>query len=185
MDMDNGVLWEVLEQEIKECSLCELCSTRKNTVVGDGNKEAKIVFVGEAPGQVEDDGGLPFQGRAGQLLNKILAGFGVKREDVYICNTVKCRPPENRNPRPEELVACRSYLDRQIDLIKPDAIICLGTFAAQAVLNSKEPISKLRGAIYESGNVNIIATFHPAYALRNPSITMDIWRDLKVALGRR
>jgi DNA polymerase len=137
------------------------------------------VFVGEAPGFDEDQQGLPFVGRAGQLLTKIIESINLKREDVYICNVLKCRPPDNRNPEPDEVAACNPFLKKQLAAIKPKIVCCLGTFAAQTVLQTASPIGKLRGKLFDKDGIRVIATFHPAYLLRSPEKKREVWEDMK------
>lgn len=168
-----------LKKEIVSCTKCELYETRKNVVFGSGNPNAELMFIGEAPGMEEDLQGLPFVGRAGQLLTKIIESIGLKRKDVYIANILKCRPPENRNPLPTEILTCEEYLIRQIDLIKPKVICALGKFAAQALLKTQEPITKLRGTFYDYKGIKFMPTFHPAYLLRNPQDKRFVWEDMK------
>jgi DNA polymerase len=163
---------------VSKCKKCELGGLRTHAVYGDGNEYADILFVGEAPGAEEDRQGLPFVGRAGQLLNRLLEQVGLKRSEVYICNLLKCRPPENRDPLPEELAACRSYLDRQIALIKPKIIVCLGLFAAQEILNSKESMARMRGVQHKISDIFVIPTYHTAAALRFPAYKQQIYDDL-------
>jgi uracil-DNA glycosylase family 4 len=163
---------------VEKCRKCSLGFRRTHAVYGDGNEFAEIMFVGEAPGGEEDRQGLPFVGRAGQLLNRLLEQVGLKRSEVYICNLMKCRPPENRDPTPEELAACRPYLDKQIAVIKPRIIVCLGLYAAQAILNTKEAMARLRGAHHKIGDTVIIPTYHTAAALRFPSYKQQIYDDL-------
>ena len=171
---------EDLRTAIGDCQRCKLCSGRTNIVFGVGNSHAKLMFVGEGPGRDEDLKGEPFVGRAGQLLTDIITkGMGLKREDVYICNVVKCRPPENRNPEPDEVAACEPFLKKQIDIIGPDIIVGLGKFAVQTLLNSKVPISKLRGNWASYHGIKLMPTFHPAYLLRNPADKKLVWEDIK------
>lgn len=171
---------EELRAEIGDCQRCKLCSGRTNIVFGVGNPQAKLMFVGEGPGRDEDLQGEPFVGRAGQLLTDIITkGMGLKREDVYICNVVKCRPPENRNPEPDEVAACEPFLKKQIDLVRPDFIVGLGKFAVQTLLRSKAPISKLRGNWHSYHGIRLMPTFHPAYLLRNPADKKLVWEDIK------
>lgn len=171
---------EELRAEIGDCQRCKLCSGRTNIVFGVGNPQAKLMFIGEGPGRDEDLQGEPFVGRAGQLLTDIITkGMGLKREDVYIANVVKCRPPENRNPEPEEVAACEPFLKKQIDLVRPDIIVGLGKFAVQTLLQSKAPISKLRGKWHSYHGIKLMPTFHPAYLLRNPSDKKLVWEDIK------
>jgi uracil-DNA glycosylase len=170
----------VLRQEVAACTQCtELASLRANTVFGVGNPKARLCFMGEAPGADEDRTGEPFVGRAGQLLTKIIEACKLKREDVYILNMIKCRPPGNRNPLPNELANCRGFLERQLDLIQPEFICCLGAVASQNLLNSQVPISKLRGKLHAYRGIKVVCTFHPAYLLRNPAAKKDAWDDMK------
>jgi len=162
---------ETLEQvrkDLGDCRRCKLAPTRKTIVFGEGNPHAELVFIGEGPGADEDEQGLPFVGRAGKLLNRMMQTVGLKREDVYICNVVKCRPPENRTPEKDEVDACSPFLYRQIEAIKPRLICCLGAPAVRTVLGIKEGITKIRGHFYEFGSTKALATVHPAYVLRNP-----------------
>lgn len=164
-----------------DCSRCKLHTLgRKQVVFGVGNPEADLMFVGEAPGADEDEQGIPFVGRAGQLLTKIIEAIGLRRSDVYIANVIKCRPPGNRNPEPDEVETCEPFLFSQIDVIKPRVIVALGKFAAQALLRTDAPISRLRGRVYEYRGAKLIPTFHPAYLLRNPSSKREVWEDMKV-----
>jgi DNA polymerase len=148
-------------------------------VYGVGNPDADLMFVGEAPGADEDIQGIPFVGRAGQLLTKIIEAIELKRDDVYIANVIKCRPPNNRNPDPDEVEECEGFLFRQIDSIQPKVIVALGTFAAKALLKTQDPISRLRGRIYEYRGAKLIPTFHPAFLLRSPERKRDVWEDMK------
>jgi DNA polymerase len=169
-----------LRAAIGDCQRCKLCSGRTNIVFGVGNPRAKLLFVGEGPGRDEDLQGEPFVGRAGQLLTDIITrGIGMKREDVYICNVVKCRPPENRNPEPDEVAACEPFLKKQIDLVRPEIIVALGKFAVQTLLQSKSPITKLRGNWHRYHGIKLMPTFHPAYLLRNPADKKLVWEDIK------
>ncbi len=170
-----------LREQTLACTLChELASTRKSVVFGSGNPQAKLMFIGEAPGYEEDAQGLPFVGKAGQLLTKIIEAIGLTREEVFIANTLKCRPPGNRPPHPDEIQNCRPYLLKQISLIAPKIICALGTFAAQTILESQTPISRLRGQFYEKNGLKIACTFHPAYLLRNPAEKRKVWEDMKM-----
>lgn len=170
-----------LREEVMPCVLChELAGSRKTVVFGAGNESAQIMFVGEAPGAEEDQQGLPFVGQAGQLLTKIIESIQLTREEVYIANVLKCRPPKNRPPRPEEISNCRPYLTRQIERIRPKIVCALGTFAAQTLLESETPISQLRGKFYDREGYKLIATYHPAYLLRNPSEKRKVWEDMKL-----
>jgi uracil-DNA glycosylase family 4 len=162
---------ETLEQvrrDLGDCQRCRLAAGRKTIVFGQGNPHAALVFVGEAPGADEDEQGLPFVGRAGQLLNRLIKFIGMKREEVYICNIVKCRPPQNRTPQPDEIEACSPFLFRQIEAIRPRLVCCLGAPAVRTLLGIKEGITKIRGRFYDYGNTKAFVAFHPAYILRNP-----------------
>ena len=171
---------EELRAQIGDCRRCKLCSGRTNLVFGVGHPNARLMFVGEGPGRDEDIQGEPFVGRAGQLLTDIITkGMGLKREDVYIANVVKCRPPENRNPEPDEVAACEPFLKKQIDLVRPEIIVGLGKFAVQTLLQSKVPISKLRGNWHRYHGIKLMPTFHPAYLLRNPADKKLVWEDIK------
>jgi DNA polymerase len=173
---------ETLEQvraDLGDCTRCKLAPTRRNIVFGSGDPKAELMFVGEAPGADEDAQGLPFVGRAGQLLTKIIEAIDMKREQVYICNILKCRPPENRNPETDEIAACEPFLFRQIASVKPRVICALGTFGAQTLLRTREPISRLRGYFMDYRGAKLLATFHPAYLLRNPNEKRKVWEDMK------
>ena len=170
-----------LRQTVNSCVKCsELARTRKSVVFGSGNTQAQLVFVGEAPGYEEDLQGLPFVGRAGQLLTKIIESIGLSRQDVFICNVLKCRPPGNRNPLPDEIQNCEPYLFRQLELVQPKVICALGTFAAQTLLKTTASISSLRGRFHEFRGAKLICTFHPAYLLRNPEDKRKVWEDMKM-----
>lgn len=165
-----------------DCSRCKLHTLgRRQVVFGVGNPDADLMFVGEAPGADEDEQGIPFVGRAGQLLTKMIGAIEMTREQVYIANVIKCRPPGNRNPEPDEVEQCEPFLFQQIDAIRPTVIVALGKFAAQALLRTQDPISRLRGRVYDFRGAKLIPTFHPAYLLRNPSSKRDAWDDLKKA----
>ena len=177
---------EKIAVELKKCCKCGLGATRSHVVPGEGNPHARIMFVGEAPGADEDEQGRPFVGRAGQLLDKIIAAMGLKRSDVFIANILKCRPPDNRDPRPDEIISCLPYLQRQIEIIKPEIIVALGAHAAKTLLNTNEPIGQLRGSFrqYCLGNmapIKLMATYHPSYLLRNYSDEnrRKVWQDMK------
>jgi uracil-DNA glycosylase family 4 len=171
---------DMLREFIGDCTRCKLAPGRTNLVFGVGNPNAELMFVGEAPGADEDLRGEPFVGRAGQLLTDIIErGMGISRTDVYICNVIKCRPPDNRNPEPDEVGSCEPFLFRQIDLVCPQAIVGLGTFAVQALLKVKTPISKLRGKWHEVRGIKMMPTFHPAYLLRNPADKRLVWADIQ------
>lgn len=159
---------EQVQQDLGDCRRCKLAPTRKTIVFGEGNPHAELMFIGEGPGADEDEQGLPFVGRAGKLLNRVMQGVGIKREDVYICNVVKCRPPGNRTPEKDEIDACSPFLYRQIEAVKPRLICCLGAPAAKTVLGIKEGITKVRGQFFNFGSAKALATVHPAYVLRNP-----------------
>jgi len=162
------------------CTRCKLCTLGRSQIVfGVGNAKARLMFVGEAPGEEEDKRGEPFVGRAGQLLTKIIEAIGLSREQVYIANVIKCRPPGNRNPEPDEVASCEPFLFRQIDVIQPKVIVPLGKFAAQSLLNTTDPITRLRGKTFEYRGTTLIPTFHPAYLLRNPSAKREVWEDMK------
>ena len=172
-----------LRDFIGECTRCKLAPLRTNIVFGVGNPKADLMFVGEAPGHDEDLRAEPFVGRAGQLLTDIIErGMGLTRAEVYICNVIKCRPPENRNPEGDEVAACEPFLFRQIDLVRPRVIVGLGTFAVQAVLKIKTPISKLRGNWHTVRGIKMMPTFHPAYLLRNPSDKRLVWSDIQAVM---
>lgn len=172
-----------VREELGDCKRCKLHKQRTNIVFGVGNPNANLVFVGEGPGEDEDLQGEPFVGRAGQLLTKIIKAMGLERKDVYICNVVKCRPPENRNPEPDEIAACRPFLEKQLDVIKPKIIVALGTHAAQTLLNTTEKITTLRGKFYRyRNNIQAMPTFHPSYLLRNESKKKEVWEDMKTVL---
>ncbi len=186
-------LRELDEQHVKGCTLCPLHETRTQTVFGQGNPAARLVFVGEGPGADEDAQGLAFIGRAGQLLTRMIEAMGLKREDVFICNIVKCRPPDNRDPAPEEVTACWPYLDQQLQIIRPEVIVALGKPASQTLLRTTEPIGRLRGHwhdYYVSGSPTVgeptplMPTYHPAYLLRTPSDKNKAWSDLKQVMQR-
>jgi uracil-DNA glycosylase family 4 len=163
------------------CTRCKLCTLGRSQIVfGIGNPKARLMFVGEAPGEEEDERGEPFVGRSGQLLTKIIEAIGLSREQVYIANVIKCRPPNNRNPEPDEVAACEPYLFRQIDVINPTVIVPLGKFAAQCLLKTTDPITRLRGRRFDYRGTTLIPTFHPAYLLRNPSAKREVWDDMKL-----
>ena len=170
---------EDIAKRIEACRKCELASTRTNTVPGTGDSNADLMFVGEAPGKDEDAQGKPFVGRAGQLLTKIIESIGLKRENVFIANILKCRPPGNRNPLPIEVVKCSPYLLEQIRIVNPKVICALGKSAAQTLLNTETPISKLRGEFHDYQGVKLMPTYHPAYLLRNSAGKKDVWSDMQ------
>ncbi len=177
-----------LQEEVKGCTRCPaLVDNRSQTVFADGPLGARLCFLGEAPGADEDRQGVPFVGRSGQLLNDILKACGLPREEVYICNVLKCRPPENRTPTPEEVSNCRPFFERQLEWLRPEFICCLGSVAATALLNSKQPLGKMRGRFHDWKSIRVVVTYHPSYLLRNPSAKKDTWEDMKMlmaAMGR-
>lgn len=174
---------EELRAAVGDCRRCKLWSGRTHIVFGVGNPKAKIMFVGEGPGRDEDLQGEPFVGRAGQLLTDIITkGMGLKREDVYIANVIKCRPPANRNPEPDEVESCEPFLKKQVELIRPQIIVALGKFAVQTLLRSKVPITRLRGIWHDYHGIKLMPTFHPAYLLRNPGDKKLVWEDIKNVL---
>jgi len=170
-------------QELGDCQRCNLSRTRTKLVFGQGNPNAELMFVGEAPGRDEDQQGVPFVGRAGQLLGKIIAAMGKTRDQVYIANILKCRPPENRNPNPDEIKICSPFLRAQIEAIKPKVICALGTFAAQTMLNTDTSIGRLRGRSHPfSENCTLVPTYHPAYLLRSPGKKKEVWDDMQMIM---
>jgi DNA polymerase len=171
---------ESIRADLADCRRCKLAPTRKNLVFGSGNPKAKLMFVGEAPGADEDEQGLPFVGRAGQLLTRIIEAMGLRRDDVYICNILKCRPPGNRNPETDEIAACEGFLFRQIEAVKPKVIVALGAFGAQTLLRTTEAIGRLRGQLIDYRGIKLMATFHPAYLLRNPIEKRKAWEDMQI-----
>ena len=175
---------QLLADEVARCTLCkELATSRTQTVFGTGNPDSRLVFLGEAPGMDEDKRGEPFVGRAGQLLTDIIVkGMRMRREDVYICNILRCRPPGNRNPMPDEAGHCRPFLDRTLEIIKPEFICCLGAVAAKNLLNSEKTIGALRGRVWDYNGIKVVCTYHPAYLLRNPAAKADTWEDIKLLL---
>lgn len=189
-EQDRRVQLQLMDQnEVQGCTKCtELVRNRTRTVFGVGNIQTELVFVGEAPGADEDKAGEPFIGAAGQLLNKIITACKLSREEIYICNVIKCRPPNNRQPLADEIINCKGFLERQLAIIRPRFICCLGLVAAQTVLNSNISIGKLRKQIHDyQGMSKVVATYHPAYLLRNPNAKKDVWDDMKMlmeAMGR-
>ncbi len=179
---DRGGALESLRNEIGDCIRCKLSTGRKNIVFGEGNAGAALMFIGEGPGRDEDIQARPFVGDAGKLLTNLIVKLGLKREDVYIANIVKCRPPGNRNPQPDEISACMPFLERQIEIIKPGVIVCLGNVAAKAILGSSVPISRLRGTFYDYHDIPVMPTFHPAYLLRNSKAKWLTWEDMQKVL---
>jgi uracil-DNA glycosylase len=173
-----------IRDDIGECTRCKLHTLgRRQIVFGTGSMTAEIMFVGEAPGADEDEQGVPFVGRAGQLLTKMILAMGLQRDEVYIANVLKCRPPGNRNPEPDEIETCEPFLFRQLASIQPKVVIALGAFAARTLLKTEEPISKLRGRVFDFRGAKLIPTFHPSYLLRSPGNKREAWDDLKTALG--
>ncbi len=169
-----------IREALGDCTRCKLHKLGRHTIVfGVGNSNADLMFVGEAPGRDEDEQGIPFVGRAGQLLTKIIEAIGLSRDDVYIANVIKCRPPENRNPEPDEVDTCEPFLFRQVQAVRPKVIVALGTFAAQALLRTKDPISRMRGRVFKYGTARLVPTFHPAFLLRSPDKKRDVWEDMK------
>ncbi len=171
-----------LKEKALICAACPLHKTRTNVVFGEGSPSAELMFVGEAPGRDEDIQGRPFVGRAGQVLTSLINKMGFTREEIYIANVLKCRPPNNRNPLPNEIIACRHFLMSQIELIMPKVICCLGKFAAQLLLETNTPISRLRGKEFDYMGAKLIPTYHPAYLLRNPRDKIAVWEDAKKML---
>lgn len=170
---------DIISQDLIDCKRCNLCQGRQNIVFGSGNPHAELVFVGEGPGAEEDKTGQPFVGRAGQLLTKMIEAMGYQRSDVYICNVVKCRPPENRDPKPDEIDSCEPFLKKQLRAIKPKVIVGLGRIACQTLLKTQTPMSKFRGEWQEYDGISFMPTFHPAYLLRNPPAKKEVWEDLQ------
>ncbi|MBM4069887.1 MAG: uracil-DNA glycosylase [Planctomycetes bacterium] len=182
---DKRIALQLLAQEVSKCERCpELVVSRTRTVFADGACTAELCFIGEAPGADEDAQGVPFVGAAGQLLNKIIVACGLKREDVYICNILKCRPPGNRTPLPDEAARCRGFLDRQLELVRPRFICALGACAAQNLLNTTISIGKLRGRFHDYRGIPVLATYHPAFLLRSPDNKKFVWEDMKLMLAK-
>ncbi len=173
---------EVIQEELDDCRRCRLAKGRKNIVFGSGHPRASLMFVGEGPGYEEDQQGQPFVGAAGQLLTKIIQAINLTREQVYICNIVKCRPPNNRNPESDEIKACLPFLERQIAAIQPGLICALGSVAARTLLNTHEPISRIRGRFHDYHGIKVMPTYHPAFLLRNPDRKRDVWEDMKMLM---
>jgi DNA polymerase len=169
-----------IRADIGDCQRCQLAAGRKTIVFGQGHPQARLMFVGEAPGADEDEQGLAFVGKAGQLLTKIIEAIGMKREDVFIANVLKCRPPGNRNPEPDEIIQCQPFLERQIESIRPEVLVGLGKFGAHWLLKTAEPITRLRGRLGEYKGIKVMPTYHPAYLLRNPGAKKEVWEDMKV-----
>jgi uracil-DNA glycosylase len=177
-------LFARLSGEVAECRRCRLCEGRNRAVFGDGDLRARLMFVGEGPGAEEDRTGLPFVGRAGELLTRIIQAIGMERAQVYIANIVKCRPPGNREPQPDEVAACRGYLEAQIDAIRPRVLVALGRVAAQTLLGNDTPIGKMRGQWFEVRGVPVMVTYHPAALLRNPTLKRPTWEDMQQVRDR-
>jgi len=173
-----------IRTELGDCQRCKLHTGRTNIVFGVGNPDARLMFVGEGPGADEDEKGEPFVGRAGQLLTQIIKAMGLERDDVYIANVVKCRPPGNRNPEPDEIDACSPFLQAQIASIRPTVIVALGKFAAQTLLKTETPISRLRGQFHLRDGIAVMPTFHPSYLLRNPAAKREVWEDMKMVMKK-
>ena len=170
---------EEIREDLGECTRCKLHGGRTNLVFGVGSPTADLVFVGEAPGRDEDRQGIPFVGRAGQLLTRIIAAIGLSRDEVYIANVIKCRPPNNRNPEPDEVATCEPFLFRQLDVIRPRVVVALGGFAIRTLLRTDEAVSRLRGRVFDYRGAKLIPTFHPAFLLRSPERKRDVWEDMK------
>lgn len=183
----NAALEETLDAiraDLGDCHRCDLAASRTELVYGVGNPNARLVLVGEAPGREEDIKGEPFVGEAGRLLDRILLAMGMQREDVYICNVLKCRPPNNRDPQPDEVATCEAFLIRQVATIRPQVIVGLGRFAVHCLLKTKAPISRLRGEWQSYQGIPLMPTYHPAYLLRNPDGKRDVWEDMKEVMRR-
>jgi uracil-DNA glycosylase len=178
-----GVTLLKVREDLGECTRCKLHKTRNKIVFGDGSAKAQLVFVGEGPGADEDAQGLPFVGRAGKLLTQMIEAMGLQRSDVYICNVVKCRPPGNRQPEPDEVEKCSPFLFRQLDVLQPKVIVCLGATAAQTLLQTNRGISHFRGQWMDFRGYKMLATYHPAYLLRNPAAKGDVWKDLQKVMA--
>jgi uracil-DNA glycosylase len=172
-----------IRDDIGDCTRCKLHKARNKIVFADGDPKAKLVFVGEGPGRDEDMQGLPFVGRAGKLLTQMIEAMGLQRQDVYICNVVKCRPPENRLPEPDEIKTCSPFLLRQLEVVDPQVIVCLGACSAQTLLQTTRGISHFRGQWQEFRGRKLMATYHPAYLLRNPAAKADVWKDLQMVMA--
>jgi DNA polymerase len=168
-----------VRRELGDCRRCKLHLTRRHIVFGEGSEKAQLVFIGEGPGEEEDRQGRPFVGKAGQLLTRIINAIGLRREEVYITNIIKCRPPHNRNPQQEEIATCEPFLNKQLGIIRPKIICALGTFAAQTLLQTHEKISRLRGRFFSCRGIKVMPTYHPAFLLRNPHKKREAWEDIK------
>ncbi|UCG11490.1 MAG: uracil-DNA glycosylase [Deltaproteobacteria bacterium] len=174
---------DLIRADLEDCKRCRLHSNRTHIVFGDGSPSARLVLVGEGPGHEEDLQGRPFVGAAGKLLDRIIAAVGLRRDEVYICNVLKCRPPGNRNPQPDEIDRCGPFLRSQLRAIRPQAILALGSFAAQFLLSSQQPISRLRNRVHQFDGIAVVPTYHPAYLLRNPLQKRRVWEDLQLLLS--
>ena len=183
VDSDDGNAFDLLRAEAHDCTRCRLAGTRTNVVFGVGDPHADLMFIGEAPGRDEDEKGEPFVGRAGQLLTDIIKAMKLSREQVYIANVIKCRPPENRNPEPDELDACRPFIRRQVALIQPKVIVTLGRFGLQSLTEKAYAISTVRGQWLEYEGIKLMPTYHPAYLLRNPAAKKEVWADMKKVMA--
>jgi len=181
-EADRAAALQLIRDEMGDCTRCPLHSGRNKLVFGDGSPSARLMFVGEGPGADEDAQGLPFVGRAGQLLNNMIAAMGLKREEVYIANVVKCRPPGNRVPEPEEGATCSPFLFRQIDVVRPEVLVALGATAATYLLGHRQPLAGLRGRVHSVRGTKLIVTYHPAYLLRDPRQKKEAWADLQIAM---
>jgi len=180
---DQASILGEMARSISDCQLCALCKGRTQTVFGVGNPNARLMFIGEAPGRDEDLQGEPFVGRAGQLLTDIIKAMKLTRDDVYIANVVKCRPPENRNPEPEEMDSCRPFILKQIEVIKPEVIVTLGKVPLEGLFRKSMAISRMRGSWLSFENIKLMPTYHPAYLLRNPAAKRDVWSDMKLVMA--
>jgi DNA polymerase len=182
--LPGGESLAAIRADLGDCQRCGLGKTRRCLVFGVGNPQARLVLVGEAPGREEDEKGEPFVGEAGRLLDRILFAMGLQRDEVYICNVLKCRPPDNRNPEAGEVATCEPFLIRQLAAIRPQVIVALGLFAVQTLLQSKVPIGKVRGTWQQYQGIPLMPTYHPAYLLRNPNGKREVWSDMKLVVGR-
>jgi DNA polymerase len=175
---------KAVREDVGDCQRCKLAGGRRNIVFGQGNPNARLMFVGEAPGADEDEQGLAFVGRAGQLLTDIIEkGLKIPRKDVFIANVLMCRPPDNRNPEPDEIISCQPFLEQKIDAIRPKVLVGLGKFGAQWLMKTAEPISRLRGRVGDYKGIKVVPTYHPAFLLRTPSMKKEVWEDMKVVLS--
>ncbi len=179
-DIDS--IFKIMQKEVEVCRKCQLGSLRTNAVFGEGNNKTDLMFIGEGPGFDEDRTGRPFVGKAGELLTKIINAMGLSREDVFIANIIKCRPPGNRDPLPDEIESCRPFIDKQIELIKPKVICTLGRYSSQTLLNTSMGITKLRGQFVDYNGIKVMPTYHPAFLLRNPSAKKEVWQDMQAIM---